>query len=88
LDDIKSDLRQLRSDFVGLVKTLKDEAGERAASAASEVKERMGEKLSEAREYGEKVGKQLQTTIEEKPLASVLVAFGVGFLMGKLMDRR
>jgi ElaB/YqjD/DUF883 family membrane-anchored ribosome-binding protein len=48
----------------------------------------MGERLSEAREYGEKVGKQLQTTIEEKPLASVLVAFGVGFLMGKLMDRR
>ena len=95
LHDVKGDLQQLRADFASLAETFKAEAHKRASTAASDVKSRVGdgvdflkENLGAARELGEKALKQAQAKVEENPMTSVLIAFGVGFLIGKFTHRR
>ena len=88
VDQLKSDIAALRADMSSLIKTLKeagidqgreyyDRASERVQQAGDTVRNR----ASDA--YGA-VGKE----VEEHPLTSVLAAFGTGFVVGMLLDRR
>lgn len=83
LDNLKSELSNIREDLSNLMAALKEEAG----SQASRVSEKMKAGYEASRDAGQKAYEKARQTVEDKPLVSVLAAFGIGFLMGKLLLR-
>lgn len=83
MNQIKSDIAELRKDFAALTSTLKTEAGDKARRGYQRARE-AGE---EAQDYARAGAREVESHIEERPFTSVLSAFGIGFIIGKLMDR-
>lgn len=77
LEVLKSDLTQLRSDIRGLSESLMGTAKTRARDIKDQAGEHVEHSVASVEQY-----------IEAKPLTSVLVAFGIGIVLGKLFDRR
>lgn len=91
LENLKSSFSQLKNDVAHLIKT---SVGTGKASA-SVVKDQAGSAVGDAKEKmhaltdrGQKQVEELGEIIGERPLTSALVAFGVGFLVAKLLSRR
>lgn len=92
---LKDDLRSLRSDVSNLMESLKGAASSKAKELGSTLKETSGQLSTQvkdvwgtAREKGGEVASDLETRIQERPLMSVLVAFGVGLLLSRILNRR
>lgn len=88
LDQLRSDVADLKDDMASLVGTLKNagieqgrqyynKAYEKARSAGDSVRDKADEAYGA---FGREVG--------ERPLTSALAAFGTGFVVGMLLDRR
>jgi ElaB/YqjD/DUF883 family membrane-anchored ribosome-binding protein len=81
---IRSDLAALREDIAAVART--------AAAAAQQQKDRAVEalegKADDLMEKGEEMIAGLGREVEARPLMSVAAAFGIGFMLGKLLDRR
>jgi len=88
LKKLKSDIADLRSDVTSLVKTLKSAGIEKGQQAYEEVYERARQAGESARDRAEDVYDAFGKEVESRPLASVLTAFGVGFVVGMLLDHR
>ena len=80
---IREDLDQLRADFAALAKTLQAQG----QAKAGDVADRVAGAYGSAKEAGNVQVENLQHTIETRPFTSVAVAFVVGLLTGKLLDR-
>jgi ElaB/YqjD/DUF883 family membrane-anchored ribosome-binding protein len=84
VDDLKADLSNLQSDLSSVVETLKKlatQVGEQNVGRAQKATAAAKQQISDASATAEHA-------IVERPFASVAVAFGIGFLIGKLLDRR
>ena len=95
---LKADLDTLRKDISSLVSSFGDAAtdevktrGRRARAAMGRATERAGEVWDDATNEASRRGREgvaaFEQQIEERPLISVLVAFGVGLVIGKLINR-
>jgi len=60
---------------------------DRVRSKAQDLKGRLGEAIGNTRERSRKAFETIHGQIEDSPVISLLVASGVGFLLGKLIDR-
>lgn len=91
---LRADLGRLRDDVGALTRAL----GSTVASAARSQGARVRTMVDDARSGAESILEDLEERgragvaavehqIEERPLTSILVAFGVGVLIAKLMDR-
>lgn len=98
LDTLRADLGKIRDDIASLTRTLGDAAAaeakaggarlnEAAHAAARTAKDRAQHFADAARTQGEEGIAALEQRIERNPITSVLVAFGVGLVIGKLLDR-
>ncbi len=74
---LRADLGRLKDDLRSMGGSLADDARNRARSA----KDAAADKLDGS------VG-AVQNQIEDRPFTSVLIAFGVGMLLGKLLDSK
>jgi len=90
-EHLKSSFGQLRSDVVelltqavGVGRTGAYMARNGANSAVDAVKER----LSDLKDRGAERVADVEHRIEENPLTSALIAFGVGFILAKILTRR
>lgn len=84
IEALKRDFAALRKDMAALMSSMGDAASaqkQRSFKAA-------GEKVEQVKEKGAKIVRSVEGEIEARPLTSVGIAFGVGFLLGKLLDRR
>lgn len=83
IQELRDEMSKLRSDFTEISKTLRRISGERV--------EKGREKLRESAEWSRKRARDslgdFEHEIEERPLTSIATAFGVGFILGKLLDR-
>lgn len=93
LDALKEDLARLRADIGDLAGVLKDLGVERAEHIRSSVedevrtrREALRRRLDSTRARGRKAVDDLEDQIEGHPLSSLLAAFGMGFIIGKLLD--
>jgi ElaB/YqjD/DUF883 family membrane-anchored ribosome-binding protein len=87
LDSVKEDLAKLRSDIANLTQALKDVTSETVHEQIGLIRGRIDGIAEDAKSHGRETLDSLTDHIEEKPLASVLIAFGVGILIGRLFDR-
>jgi ElaB/YqjD/DUF883 family membrane-anchored ribosome-binding protein len=88
LDQLKSDIADLRDDVASLVKTLKDAGIEQGREAYNRAYERARHARDSVREQADEAYSAIGREVEEHPLTSVLAAFGTGFVVGMLLDRR
>ena len=97
-DTLKAGLDTLRKDISSLVSSLGDAAtdevktrGRRARAAVGRVSDRAGEVWDDATNEASRRGREgvaaLEQQIEERPFISLLVAFGIGLAIGKLINR-
>ncbi len=84
LDTLKKDLASLRGDISSLSQAVKA-VGEEKGEAAYR---RVLEKGEEFRKQGEDAVAKVGHKIDEKPMTSVLAAFGTGLLVGLLLNQR
>lgn len=84
MDKLKGDIDDLRADVSAIAGTLKNlglEQGKEAVNSARKVRDEASRQASAAKA-------KLEEEIESRPLTSVLGAFGIGFVIGRLLDRR
>ena len=97
-DTLKAGLDTLRKDISSLVSSFGDTAtdevktrGRRARAAVGRATDRAGEVWDDATNEASRRGREgvaaVKQQIEERPVISLLVAFGVGLVIGKLINR-
>jgi ElaB/YqjD/DUF883 family membrane-anchored ribosome-binding protein len=79
-----AELKVLRADFAKITEIIKDTARHGGAEAAERLRESAERGWSEARTRAEGLIEEM----EERPVQSALVIFGVGVLLGLLVGRR
>ena len=97
LEALKADIASLREDIAGLVTGVKRSAGMEYQTPHAAVRPAPlnGEEgpgiwtellhtLDSSRLQGEKVVKGLAAEVEQRPLVSILAAFGLGYIIAKL----
>lgn len=89
--DLDAEIAALRQDIASITSTLSNMAKSRTSEAKAEV-ERAGRKVvakgeeavEAAQENYEHFESELKTMIREKPVQSVLIAAGVGYILSKV----
>lgn len=81
---LRADMDQIRSDLAALTTALQ-EAG---VAKGRETLDRAKRSTASLKEEAEALRARADREIEERPLTSVLTSFGIGFLVGLLMERR
>ncbi len=92
---LRDELAKVRADIAALAKDLRGlglaAAGtaQRAAETEGErVRTNMDEAISDLRRQGEETLRGAKASIEERPLFAVLIALALGFILGRVLDRR
>jgi ElaB/YqjD/DUF883 family membrane-anchored ribosome-binding protein len=80
LGQIVNDIQTLKKDLARLLEHVKSGATETVSGEASRL---YGTLASE----GQRQAAALAQSVEEKPLASVLIAFAIGFVSGRILLR-
>lgn len=83
VEDLKAEFDTLRSDVARLTDTVKKMSG----NTTAEGRERIRQAAEHSREQFRETAGAVETEIGERPFTSVAAAFGVGFILGKLLDR-
>lgn len=92
---LRDELDKLRADITALTQDLR-RLGLAAAGTARRAAEGEGERLkadfdealADLQRRGEKVLRDAKAGVEERPLLMLLVAAAIGFIVGRLLDRR
>lgn len=93
LDTVKADLAKLRSDVAELTGAVKESGSRRAGQVRETVeeelrraREELRHTLDTARERGRRAKEEMEGTVGEHPYGTLLTAFGLGFIIAKLLD--
>lgn len=81
--ELQEQLNTLRNDFAEVTKTVR----EMSAARAQQGQERLRDTAQRTRAQARESLHTVQSEIEQRPYASMAVAFGAGLLLGKLFDR-
>ena len=87
LEALREDVTRLRADLSQLAKSLVDKGKSETDSAKEKMVDELMAGLKSARVRGNDTVESVEHKIQEKPLMSLLIAFFVGLLLGKLFDR-
>jgi ElaB/YqjD/DUF883 family membrane-anchored ribosome-binding protein len=94
-EDLRENLTELRKDFKELLGTVERLAAAQAGGVSSHVREglrsyadRGEEMFGVAREQAERAYDDFHETIERNPLTAMLIALGLGFIIGLLTRHR
>lgn len=88
LDTLKTDLDVLKKDIGTIVQSLKGTATNRAEAEVDAVRQRVGKLAGDLQSQGKEQIRSFEAQIEERPLASLAMAFAIGLIFGKMFDRR
>ncbi len=84
MEQLKKDLKGIQSDISSLAGTLKSAGVEQGRATYGRVKHQ-GDEL---RRRGGEAASSVSEAIDERPITSVLTAFGTGFVIGLLLNQR
>jgi hypothetical protein len=80
LEKIRNDVASLRADLARLVSTL-------TRNATGEVSEEARRLYARLSDQGERSARAIAREVEERPLTTILLAFGIGFIGGSFLRR-
>jgi ElaB/YqjD/DUF883 family membrane-anchored ribosome-binding protein len=83
LEELKSQYASLKSDLAEMSKSLSTLTRDGVAEGRKQV----SEVADQAREQASETWGVLEKEIEERPITSLAVALGIGFVIGKLIAR-
>lgn len=83
-DELRSEVDTLRKDLQSVTQTIR----ELAASESRAARERLRQSATEAQAKGREAIESVGPAIGEHPFTSVATAFGVGLVVGALLNRR
>jgi|SRR5690554_642666 len=87
LNTLRSDVRKLTEDLTRAAQTGASAASEEAQAELRRLRSDLDDLYHRARSKGQASLESVEEHVERNPLASLAVAFGVGLLLGKLLDR-
>lgn len=94
-DELREQLTELRNDFNDLIGTVEKLAKNQADGVATHLRgglhdyvERGEEALDHAREQAEHLYEGFHETVERNPLTALMIALGLGFIIGLLTRPR
>jgi ElaB/YqjD/DUF883 family membrane-anchored ribosome-binding protein len=94
LEALKTDVAQLRTDMGELMDSFRQMGNDRvhaARSKATSEVDRLREQLNQAYDRARQEGREVYETahhrLEEHPLTSVGLAFGLGLIIGKILSK-
>jgi ElaB/YqjD/DUF883 family membrane-anchored ribosome-binding protein len=87
LDVINDDIATLKRDVAALVEHVRSGAVSRAAGAAAQLREEAQDIYGRLAAEGANSAKMISRQVEEQPIASLLVAFALGFIGSRLLAR-
>ncbi len=94
-DELRENIAELRNDFKDLLSTVEKLAVAQAGGVATHLREglhdyveRGEEVLDQARERAEHLYGDLHDTVERNPLTALMIALGLGFIIGLLTRPR
>jgi ElaB/YqjD/DUF883 family membrane-anchored ribosome-binding protein len=91
LDTLRKEIRSLASSFGEVATDEVETRGRRARAAVGRVTDRAGEVWDDTTKQASRRGREgvaaVERQIEERPLISVFLAFGIGVVIGKLINR-
>ena len=85
---LRADLDALRGDLGQILGTLKAKTGNRAETELDLLRRRLERLAGEVQSSGRATARRVEEQIEERPFASIAMAFAVGLMVGRLFDRR
>ena len=86
-DDIDEEIAKLRKDIASLTATLKEIATNAAGIATNTVRDRMGKASDEVHSAFDTTTATARRAVNEHPLTTLLMALGLGFLLGQILRR-
>lgn len=95
VQNLKQDIGRHREDLGELLKSVRTEGGKRFEESRNRWREEAMNRMDQfkdvvesARQYGHKACREAQKRIEQRPLATLLTAFGIGVIVGRILLRR
>ena len=99
LDVLKQDVQKLQADLRDMILAVGEQGKEKLLETKKklqvtlkhlkgEATEKFGEAYDSFREHGEEAVEKSREAIQDRPITCVLIAFGVGILLGSLIQRR
>ncbi|MEA3303731.1 MAG: hypothetical protein U9Q75_10710 [Pseudomonadota bacterium] len=94
METLKEELANLRSDVASLVASLGKISQSKVAEATDSVTETLEEntnwndmklQIEQARAQGEQLSQDLGEEVSRHPLASIAIAFGIGYIASKIV---
>jgi|TARA_R110001583_G_scaffold194027_2_gene364043 ElaB/YqjD/DUF883 family membrane-anchored ribosome-binding protein len=84
---LQAEVETLRKDLAEVTKTLKAIAGESVGTRSAQAAQRVREVSGQAREQFDHARDVAVDQVRERPLLTVAATFGVGLLIGRLLQR-
>lgn len=84
------ELQELKDEFATLKSELADigdTVSRLARSATDEGRERVRRAADQSRQHARETWGAVEREVEERPMTSLAAALGIGFILGKLLDR-
>jgi ElaB/YqjD/DUF883 family membrane-anchored ribosome-binding protein len=95
LETLRADLKGIREDLTHVMEGMKGTAGQKVKEVAQNLKEsgeQVGmpvlDQVGRVKEKGTELAAQLEEHVRERPMTSLLVAFGAGLILSRMMERR
>lgn len=88
VDALRADLDVLRGDLGRLVDTLKTRTGSRAEAEIDALRKRIERLAGDLQSSGRESARRVEEQIEERPFASLAIAFAAGLILGRMFERR
>jgi hypothetical protein len=84
---LQNDLAALQRDVGRLLEHLKSGAATGFQGAAEQIEARVADIYRDMAVEGERVGRELSRRVEERPLITLLIVLGLGYIGGRLFSR-
>lgn len=86
-EKLEKELERLREDVAGLASSIRHIAGNAASAAVENLRERFDSASGDVQSAMASSKATAQRTVEDHPVSTIIIALGLGFLIGQWMRR-
>lgn len=87
VEALRADFKQVKEDLVGLTRILSQYTSKQAGEGLDDLKQARDRIEAQLRQAAGEARDTLEQRVKEQPLGTLLIAFGVGLLIGKAVSR-